>query len=435
MTPEFQLIFVFAIFIVLLALGMSVPFAIAFPSVAYLLLQGGIPALKALGTVSWGSLNSFTLTAIPLFIFIAEVLENSGVTVRVYRALSTLVAKVPGGLLQTNIAGCALFAAVSGSSVATAASIGKVALPQLMERKYDRALSAGSLAAGGTLGILIPPSLVMIIYSSFTETSVARLFMAGVVPGLLLTVMFMLYIGVYASLRPHVAPADTTKLSWRVIGHSLMEIVPFALLIGIVLGSMYLGWVTPTEAAAIGCLAVLVLGRLFGELTFPILVKAMRQTVLVVGNLLFIVYAAYLFAFAISYGGIGEKMTEWLVGLNLGKTELLMALFLFYTVLGCLVESVGMLVITVPLLYPVLNAFGIDLIWFGIILVVFIEMGQISPPIGINLFVIQSVWSGELGEVVLGTIPFHLIMFVLVVLLMIWPEIALWLPGHMMGTK
>ena len=435
MTPELQIIVVFCMFIALLAVGMAIPFAIALPSLIYLLLQGGLPAFKAVGIISWGSLNSFTLTAIPLFIFMAEVLQQSGVTVRVYKGLSTLLAKFPGGLLQTNIAGCALFAAISGSSVATAAAIGKVSLPQLIARNYSRSLSAGSLAAGGTLGILIPPSLVMIAYSSFTETSVARLFMAGVVPGLLLTGMFMLYIAIHALLVPAAAPRDDSRRSWGQIGAALVELVPFVLLIGGTLGSMFAGWVTPTEAAAFGCIAVIVIGNIFGELSWRSIALAMRQTVLMVGNLLFIIYAAYVFAFAISYGGIGEQLTKSLVDLHLSKIEFMFALLVFYTILGCLVESVGMIVITVPLLHPVLVAYGIDLVWFGIVLVLFIEMGQISPPIGINLFVIQSIWTGKLGEVVIGTIPFHILMFVLVGLLILIPDIALWLPNQMTAPR
>jgi len=208
--PELQIIFVFGVFVVLLVIGMSVPFAITVPSLVYIYLQGGLKGFNALGLVGWGSMNSFILTAIPLFILMAEIMLRSGLTTRVYQGLALLVSRIPGGLLQTNILGCAIFASISGSSITTAASIGGVALPQLQRLKYDPKLSAGSLAAGGTLGILIPPSLAMIIYSSFTETSVAKLFMAGVVPGLLLTAMFMAYIFVIALIRPEVAP----KMPW-----------------------------------------------------------------------------------------------------------------------------------------------------------------------------------------------------------------------------
>ena len=426
-----MIILAFVVFLALLGAGMSIPFAITLPGIFYLLLQGGLPAMKGLGLVSWGSLDSFTLTAIPLFIFMAEIMQGSGLTLRIYRGLATLVAPIPGGLLQTNIAGCALFASISGSSVATAASIGSVALPQLLERKYNRPMAAGSLAAGGTLGILFPPSLAMIVYSSFTEVSVAKLFMAGVVPGLMLTAMFMIYIGVRCYFNPQLAPKEQGARSMREVATALLDVLPFMFLILGILGSIYAGLMTPAEAAACGCVLVLLLVAVFGELRLSLLNAALQRAVKTVGNILFIIYAAYLFSYAISLSGVGESVTGFLVGLHLSRTGFFVALFVLYTVLGCLVESLGMIVITVPLLFPVLLQYGFDPVWFGVILVMFIELGQISPPIGINLFVIQSIWDGELGEVVMGTIPFHIIMFVLLLMLAVWPDIALWLPSHM----
>jgi tripartite ATP-independent transporter DctM subunit len=430
--PEWLiLVIVFAAFLTLLAAGMLVPFAIAVPALLYLVLHGGIDALRGLGLTSWGSTNSFTLTSIPLFILMAELLQVSGLSHRVYRGLSRLVAPLPGGLLQTNIAGCALFAAISGSSVATAAAIGTSALPQLTARNYDRRLAAGSLAAGGTLGILIPPSIAMIVYGTFTETSIAKLFMAGVVPGLLLTAMFMLYVGVVAWLRPALAPREAAPKDAAEYMQAVTDLMPFVLLIGGTMGSLYVGLVTPTEAAAVGCVLAWLVGLVWGEMPWRAVRAAMKSTVLTCGNILFIVYAAFIFSYAISLGGVGETLTAAIVALDLSHWQFFLALVLLYTVLGCLVESLGMIVITVPLLYPVLLKYGIDPVWFGIMLVLFIEMGQISPPLGINLFVIQSIWDGKLSDVVIGTIPFHLIMFVLVAMLAIWPEIALWLPQQM----
>ena len=426
-----EVVVVFAVFLALLAAGMSIPFAIGVPALVYLLLHGGPLALKGLGLVSWGSMDSFTLTAIPLFILMAEILQHSGLSFRIYRGLSKIVARIPGGLLQTNVAGCAVFAAISGSSVATAASIGSVALPQLIRRDYDRRLAAGSLAAGGTLGILFPPSLAMIVYGSFTETSVAKLFMAGVIPGLMLTAMFMAYISVHASLKQDVAPREAGPGDWAGVLAAAADVLPFLVLITIIMGSIYLGLTTPTEAAAVGCLFGIVISVIWGDLTLAAFIAAIRRTVRVLGNILFIIYTAYVFSYAISVAGVGDEVTAFLVGLHLSKMAFFFALFALYTVLGCLVESLGMIVITVPLLYPVLLRYGFDPIWFGVILVMFIELGQISPPIGINLFVIQSIWDGKLSEVVLGTIPFHLIMFVLLLMLALWPELALWLPAHM----
>jgi TRAP-type C4-dicarboxylate transport system permease large subunit len=265
----------------------------------------------------------------------AEILSASGVSSRIYAGLAKLVARLPGGLLQTNIAGCAVFASVNGSSIATAATIGGVALPQLLRRGYNRPLAAGSLAAGGTLGILIPPSFPMIVYGTFTETSVPKLF---------------------------------------------------------------IGVVTTTEAAVVGCVLSIVLGITMGHLTLRGFVQALFNTIVLSGNSLFLILAAYIFSTALSFGGLGEQVTKLIVGLQLSKLEFFLALLVLFTVLGCLIESLGMIVITVPLLYPVLASYGIDPILFGVVLLLFVELGQISPPIGINLFVIQSIWDGKLAR-------------------------------------
>ncbi|CAN5909517.1 TRAP transporter large permease [soil metagenome] len=435
MSPTLEILLVMAIFLSLLAAGMAVPFAIGVPAIVYLVVHGGVPALKGIGLMSWGSMNSFSLTAIPLFILMAEIMQHSGLSFRIYRGLSKLVCTIPGGLLQTNIAGCALFAAISGSSVATAAAIGTVALPQLSRRGYSRPLAAGTLAAGGTLGILIPPSIAMIVYGTFTETSVSKLFMAGVVPGLLMTALFMGYVMIHALLRPEIAPREKGPQNLAEFGTALADLVPFVVVIGGTMGSLYFGWATPTEAAAVGCFAAFCVSAIWGKLGWNELKTALTSSVMISGNILLIVYVAFVFSYAISVAGVGESLTGWLVELNLSRLEFFFALFILYTILGCLVESLGMIVITVPLLYPVLLKYNIDPVWFGIILVLFIELGQISPPIGINLFVIQSIWDGKLSEVVRGTIPFHLLMFVLLVMLVFWPDIALWLPNHMSPPK
>lgn len=429
MSPELQIILTFAVFLILLTCGMAVPFAIAVPAMFYLLLQGGLPSLNSLGLVSWGSMNSFVLTCVPLFILMAEILRVSGLSSRIYGGLSKLVSRLPGGLLQTNIAGCAVFASVSGSSIATAASIGGVALPQLIQRNYDRPLAAGSLAAGGTLGILLPPSFGMIVYGTFTETSVPKLFMAGVAPGLIMTVLFMIYIAVHATIVPRVAPREAGPSSLHELIAALADVMPFAVLIVGTLGGIYAGLVTTTEGATIGCCLAIMLGAVSGGLTLRGVIHAMHNTVKFAGNILFIIFAAYVFSYAISFAGIGEKVTAFIVGLHLSRLEFFLALLILYTVLGCLIESLGMIVITVPLIFPVLPSYGIDPLLFGVVLVLFVELGQISPPIGINLFVIQSIWDGKLSEVILGTIPFHLAMFTVLALVMLWP--ALWLPHHL----
>ena len=431
MSPGLQIVVVFALFLGLLGAGMAVPFAIMLPAIVYLFLLGGLPAFNGLGLVSWRSMDSYTLTSIPLFILMAEIIQQSGLGYRVYGGLSKLVSRTPGGLLQTNIAGCAMFSAISGSSIATAAAIGKVALPQLMSRGYDRALSAGSLAAGGTLGILIPPSFPMIIYGTFTETSVPKLFMAGVIPGLIMTAFFMIYIAIHAKIDPSVAPREAGPRSGGELLRALAEVVPFVLLILGTLGGLYFGIVTTTEAAVVGCVLSILLGVTMGELTLKSFIQSIFNTIIFSGNILFLILAAYIFSTALSFAGLGEQVTKFIIDLHLSKFEFYLALFVLFTVLGCLIESLGMIVITVPLLYPVLASYGIDPILFGVILVIYVELGQISPPIGINLFVIQSIWDGKLSEVVLGTIPFHLIMFVVLAIVIAFPELSLWLPAQM----
>lgn len=430
MGGEYLIVLIFVLFIGLLAAGMSVPYAILLPGVLYLYLEGGVGALHGLGITTWGSMDAYTLTAIPLFVLMAELLQGSGVGMRVYTGLSRLVRRIPGGLLQTNIAGCAVFAAVSGSSIATAASIGQVALPELKARNYDARLATGTLAAGGTLGILIPPSIAMIVYATFTETSVAKLFMAGVIPGIVLTLLFMLYVAVKALMQPDIAPVERGELTRQMVWRSLVDILPVLLLIVGIMGAIYTGVATPTEAAAAGCVFALAVSLAFGHLTWAELAGCLKRSTLMVSNILFITYAAFVFSYAMSYAGVGEAITEFIVEMHLSKVGFFIALFILFTALGALVESLGMIVITVPLLHPLLATYGIDPVWFGVVVVLFIEMGQITPPIGINLFVIQSISRGNLSDVVVGTIPFHLLMFLLLLLLVIWPDLALWLPNH-----
>ena len=435
MSWEAELILVFGAFIGFMLGGMWVPFSIAVTALGYLLVVQGWAGPKAIGLVGWGSTNGFTLTAIPMFILMAEFLLQSGLSNRVYRGLSLLVRRLPGGLLQTNIAGCAMFAAISGSSVATAASIGTAALPLLDQRGYDPKLSTGTLAAGGTLGILIPPSIAMIIYGTFTDTSVAKLFMAGVIPGLFLAGVFMLYVGVFAIIRPSVAPKQADSLERIVWPQLLADLLPFALLMTFVMGSMYLGFATPTEAAGVGCVAAIVIAAVWGGLTFADFRRALQNTVRITGSIMFIVVAAFLFSYAVGIAGLANELVKALTALGLSRFEFLLAVIVAYIIMGCLVDSIGMMVITIPLLYPILGVYGVDMIWFGVILVLLIELGQITPPMGINLFVIQSIRPrGTLDEVLTGAAPFTVLIVLMVGILWAWPEMALWLPANM-ATK
>lgn len=427
-----QLVLVLGLLLALLLGGMWLPFAILISGLLSIVAVDGWFGLNALGFVLWGGTNSFTLTGIPLFILMSEILLRCGVTVPLYRSLSRIVQPLPGGLLQTNVLASALFAAICGSSVATAAAIGTVALPNLESRGYDRRMAFGSLAAGGTLGILIPPSIPLILYGSFTEVSVAKLFMAGVVPGIAMALLFMLYIGVRALVKPVRKPVegagDEVRLPlWRTVA----DLVPFTFLMLVVLGGIYFGFATPTEAAALGCAFALVIGAMFGGLNRTVLAQAVEASLRGSCAILFIVVAAMVFAFAFENANLGTRLTEWLLSFNLDRNAFLAALLLLYVVLGCLLESIAMIVITVPLLFPTVLAYGIDPLWFAIALVILIELGQLTPPFGINLFVIKRISGAPLGQVVRGTVPYYGLMIGFLLVITAFPQIVTWLPGMM----
>ncbi len=411
--------------------GMWIPFALGLAGVVAIWLSSGTNAMLAVGLVSWSSTNSFTLTSVPMFILMAEILQKSGATTRFYNGLTRIVRGLPGGLLQTNIVGCAFFAAVSGSSVATAASIGTAALPQLAQRGYDRPMAAGSLAAGGPLGILIPPSIPMIIYGTLTETSIAKLFMAGVIPGILLTLFFMAFIAVAALRRPGVAPTDSEIIPLLVKLRAIRDLLPMVILMSVVLGSLYAGVATPTESAGLGCAIALVVALFWGDLTWRSIRIALTATVRTSCTIMMIVLMAYVFSYGVETTNIGENLTKWLVGLELSKTEFMLVLIVLYSILGCLIDSLGMIVLTVPLLFEPIRAYGFDPVWFGIMLVLLLEFGQITPPVGINLFVVQSISGWSLGDVVRGSVPYWVIMLLFMGLLMAMPQMALWLPAQM----
>lgn len=416
------------LFVGLLVSGMWIPFAVGIAALAYLLHAGGVPSLTSLGLVSWGSMNSFTLTAIPLFILMAEILLESGLSQRIFRGLSQVVRFLPGGLLQTNIAGCAVFAAVSGSSVACAASIGTVSVPQLRQRGYDMSLASGTLAAGGTLGILIPPSIAMIVYGTFAETSIAKLFLAGIVPGLVLTGLFMLYVGIRAVLNPSLAPKDNSgaNTAWLAV---VNDVMPFGVMIVLLMGSLYSGIVTPTEAAALGCCIAWLVSKIWGEMSFSTLRRAIRKSVIATGSILFVVYAAFLFSYAIGMAGIAKEISAGVTQAGISKEMFLLFVVLALTILGCFVDSMGMMVITVPILLPSLHVYNIDPIWFGILIVLLVELGQVTPPMGMNLFVIKNISGESLSSVIRGTMPFYGLYLLLMVLIYFFPQIVLWLPG------
>lgn len=429
-----EAILAFGFLIALILGGMWVQFAVAAAGLGYLFLLQGTSGWNALGLVSWGSANSFTLAAIPLFILMAEILLGSGLSERLYNGISPLMRRLPGGLLHSNIAGSGIFAAISGGSAPTAAAMSTVALPQLSARGYDRRLVAGSLAAGGTLGILIPPSITMIIYATFTEASIARLFAAGLVPGIVLALLYMAFIMVRVRLNPALAPKSTNRATPRELLGALREITPFMTLILIVLGSIYGGFATPTEAGAVGVVGAILIAGLYRRLTLRLVTDAIQRTVRMSGNILFIVFTSMIFAYATALSGAGEALLAWIESANLSTLSFLLLIMLAFAILGCFMEGLGMIAIIVPVLFPALLAMGVDPIWFGVFVVLLVELGQLTPPLGVILFVVASS-SREVTveDVIIGTAPFFAIIVAFMLLLIAFPGIALWLPNLLFG--
>jgi len=395
----------------------------------------GWPLLNSMGPVIWGVQNENILTAIPLFILLGELLLRSGIADRMYGTLALWLGRLPGGLLHTNIGCCSLFAATSGSSVATAATVGTVALPALKSRGYGARQALGSLAAGGTLGILIPPSVNLLIYGSLANESIGRLFIAGIVPGIALTLLFMVYIAVESYLVPDVSSEAEQKAPMSERIAALVHLVPPAVIFAIVMGSIYFGIATPTESAALGVVTALAFAWREGKLSLEFFDNCFRQTAKTTGMILLIITAAFMLNVTLALGGIAQTMTEWVASFGLSPAGLLMALIVFYLFLGMFMDVLSMQVLTIPVALPIVTAVGIDPIWFGIFIVLMCELGMITPPVGMNLYVVQGVRKdgGPFRDVVQGAIPYALIMVLFTLLLIAVPDLVLWLPNSMMG--
>ncbi|MCP4385052.1 MAG: TRAP transporter large permease [Hyphomicrobiales bacterium] len=378
----------------------------------------------------WNVLNSFTLSAIPLFIMLGELMLRSGVSERIYSALSPVFQRLPGGLLHTNIAVCTLFGAVSGSSLSTAAAIGSVAYPEMTARGYDRKMVVASLAGGGTLGLLIPPSLSLLIYGALTETSIGSLFVAGVLPGLMIALMFMVYIFVRCVANPALAPRDAETLAPLRIVLDLLGIWPFVLLILAIMGSITFGIATPTEAAGIGVIATVLVGRLWGSLTARKLVLSIYKSILLYAAIAFVVMGATILAQAVSLLGMPQAILESVQAANLGPLTVLVLVVLVYLLLGCFFDGLSLMVMTLPIVFPLLTSLGYDAVWLGVIITIMIEIGQITPPVGLNLSVLVSVTKEEvpLGVAALASTPYWLILLLSVAILTVTPRLALTLP-------
>jgi C4-dicarboxylate transporter DctM subunit len=434
--PVFGALLVGLLF-VLLAAGLEVALALGLVGLLGLVyLKGWGVGLGVIGSVAWSNGTAFSFVAVPLFIFMSAILLHSGIGRALYTAVAHWTGFLPGGLAVASVLACAIFAAVSGSSVATSATIGMIAIPEMERRGYHRPLVYGSLAAGGTIGILIPPSIPMIIYGVMTETSVGQLYIAGILPGLMMTLLFAAYIVGYAALRPQHAPriAGAASLPDRL--RALTEVGPVALLIAVVLGSMYVGVVTPTEAAALGAAAALALALLPGRLSRQGLGRAFHDTVRTTSMVMLIIIFASIFSHVIALIGAPRALFDLLASLGLPGWAVLALIFVFLVAIAYALEELSVMIIMLPILFPLVTGLGYDPVWFGIVMVVWLEMGFITPPIGLNLFVIQGVAPGSrMRDIAAGATPFVLLMVAAELLLFVFPELALWLPAHLAAPR
>jgi tripartite ATP-independent transporter DctM subunit len=423
------------LFLLIVLLAVSVPVAAVMGVLGLALNEffSAMPLHRAMGEIIWNSSSEYILIAIPMFVMLGEILLRAGIAERVYNAIAQWLSWLPGGLMHANIGASAMFAATSGSSVATAATIGTVAMPQMTQRQYHEPLFLGSIAAGGTLGILVPPSINFILYGLLTNSSVPRLYLAGFIPGFALACFFMMivFISCVIDRKKGGVPIET---SWAQRLRVLPSLIPPMFIFLIVVGSIYAGVATPTEAASLGVMAALLLAAYEGQLTLKMLRAVAEGTMRTTAMIMLIIMAAQFLNFVLAAIGLTDGLGKMIEELGLGKYGTMLLIVVFYLILGCFMETISMMILTTPFVAPIVFGLGWDPIWWGIVLTILIEAALITPPVGLNLYVVQGMRQrGSINEVIRGAAPFLIGMMVLVVLLMIWPDIALWLPNYVMG--
>jgi C4-dicarboxylate transporter DctM subunit len=446
-TFEIGLLYIGAAFVLFFS-GMPIAFALGAVALLFMFLFMPFANVEMLAQTFYGELNNFTLLAIPLFILMGAAIGKTRASVDLYESAHRWLYRLPGGLGVANVAGCAVFAAMCGSSPATCAAIGSMGIPAMRQRGYAPELAAGLVAAGGTLGILIPPSITLIIYGIITEQSIGRLFIAGIVPGIMLAVFFALWV-IYASVRQKrrvqaaLNPAQAAALpleerfSWRERFETIPRLAPFILLIVVVMAALYGGWATPSEVAGVGALGALIMVVLVYRLyrwseIKDILSGAARESCMI----MMIIGTAFLFTYVMSYLHITQSATEWLVSLPLSKWAYLFWVNVLLVVLGFFLPPVAIILMVTPVIVPGLQAHGFDLVWYGVIMTILMEMGLIHPPVGLNLFVINGIAPDiSFKQIVYGVMPFIVIMLLAIVLFAVFPGIVMWLPDHMYGGR
>ncbi len=423
------------VLVFLLAPGVWIGMALLGAGVAAMILFTDRPIGDAMATTIWSHTSLWGLSALPLFILMGEILFRSKLSETLFAGLSPLMRRLPGGLLHVNIVGCSTFAAISGSSAATLMTVGKMTLPELRSRGYPDSLSAGTLAGAGTLGLLIPPSITMIIYGVTVQESIGRLFIAGILPGLMLAGLFLLYIFIWGIVTQEGRARRETPSTFgeKLIG--LGKLTPIAVLIALVIGSIYLGIASPTEAATIGVIGALALSALQRTLSLTSLRAALAGTVKTTSMIMLLLAGSALLTQAMAFTGLPRTLAEWIGTLGLSPTLLIAILTLFYIGLGCFLDGISMIVLTMAVIEPLVRTAGIDMIWFGVFVVMVGEMALITPPIGFNLFLVESMTGRGIGYISRAALPMFLLMLLGVIILVLAPELATWLPSAMMSRN
>ncbi|SEL18247.1 TRAP transporter, DctM subunit [Roseovarius azorensis] len=387
------------------------------------------PLIRGLGNMVWSTSDNATLIAIPFFVLLGEVLVRSGVAARTYAALDRWISWLPGGLIHANVATATMFSATSGSSVATAATVATVAMPQAEKLGYDPRLFSGAIAAGGTLGIMIPPSINLIVYGFLTQTSIPQLFLAGLVPGIGLAVGFIVITAIICMIRPELG-GERRVFPLAEMMSALVNLIPIILLFTVIIGTIYKGWATPTEAAAVGVAGAFVIAAVFGGVSLAMVTESILGTVKITSMIMLVVLGASFLNFTLASAGLGNELRVFLDGLGLSPLMTILVIVGIYIVLGFFIETLSLMVVTIPIIVPLVVQMGYDPIWFGILMIVLIEMALITPPVGLNLYVVQGARKGgKMSEVMLGAIPYVIAMLLMAMALIAFPQIALYLPG------
>jgi C4-dicarboxylate transporter, DctM subunit len=431
MNEIYLTIFFISLLLFLLGSGVWVALSMISVSAIGMMLFTTRPVGDAMATTIWGTSSSWTLTALPLFVWMGEILFRTKLSENLFKGLSPWLSKLPGGLIHVNVVGCALFAAISGSSAATVATVGKMSIPELRKRKYPEKLLLGSLAGSGTLGLLIPPSIILIIYGVTIEDSIAKLFMAGIFPGIMIALIFMSYVVIWSVVNKRLMPKSPETFSLIKKIKKSKQLLPIVILIISVIGSIYTGIATATEAASLGVIGALILSFFQGTLSkenFKLSLLGATKTSCMIA---FILAGSTFLSLAMGFTGLPRNLAIWIQEMNLSPYTLIFALTIFYIILGMFLDGISAVVLTMAIIEPMIRQAGFDMIWFGIYLVIVVEMAQITPPVGFNLFVLQGMANKDIGFIAKSAFPLFLLMVLAVIIIIIFPEIALWLPEKM----